>query len=124
MDIPILKYLVSTKTTIQSDAAVVILLTPRDPAFWGKQNEKALAEFIEIRRAFIQAQQGTEEDRRRFNERYPDLLYHLPPSRLASQLYLMQNSELYRTASGQELVSEDLDLELLGPKPNKKRTPK
>jgi hypothetical protein len=30
----------------------------------------------------------------------------------------MENSEIYRVVSGQDLVSEDVNLELLGPKPN------
>jgi tetratricopeptide (TPR) repeat protein len=118
MDIPILKYLVSTKTTVQADSAVIILLTPRDPAFRDERNQKALAEFVERRRAFLQARQGTEEDMRRFRERYPDW-YQLPPNRFGSHFFLMENSEIYRAASGENLVSEDLDLELLGPKPNK-----
>jgi type II secretory pathway component GspD/PulD (secretin) len=123
MDIPILKYLFSTTTTIHADSAVIILLTPRDPAFRDERNEKALAEFVEKRRAFLQARQGTEEDMRRFRERHPDW-DQIPPNRFASHFYLLQNSELYRAASGQDLISEDLDLELLGPKSNKKRTPK
>jgi type II secretory pathway component GspD/PulD (secretin) len=123
MYIPILKYLFSTQTTIQSDSAVIILLTPRDPAFWDEQNQKALAEFVEKRRAFLQARQGTEEDMQRFRERYPDWV-QIAPNRFATHFFLMENSELYRNASGQKLASEDLDLELLDPKPNKKRTPK
>ena len=123
MYIPILKYLFSTQTTIQSDSAVIILLTPRDPAFWDEQNQKALAEFVEKRRAFLQARQGTEEDMQRFRERYADWV-QIAPNRFATHFFLMENSELYRNASGQKLASEDLDLELLDPKPNKKRTPK
>ena len=76
-----------------------------------------------MRRAFLKARQGTEEDMRRFRERYPDW-DQIPPNRFASHFFLMENSELYRAASGQDLTSEDLDLELLGPKSNKKRTPK
>lgn len=57
-DIPILKYLFSTRTTIVADAAVVILLTPRDAAFMDEQNQKALTEFIEVRRAYLRALRG------------------------------------------------------------------
>jgi hypothetical protein len=121
-DIPILKYFFSTETILQSDVAVVILLTPRDPAFWDERNRKATAEFIEIRRAFLRARQGTQEDMRRFRERYPDS-DQIPPNRFGSHLFLLENSEIYRSVSGQDLTSEDLDLELLGPNPNKKRTP-
>jgi tetratricopeptide (TPR) repeat protein len=121
-DIPILKYFFSTETILQSDVAVVILLTPRDPAFWDERNRKATAEFIEIRRAFLRARQGTQEDMRRFRERYPDS-DQIPPNRFGSHLFLLENSEIYRSVSGQNLTSEDLDLELLGPNPNKKRTP-
>ena len=117
MDIPILKYLFSTKSTVVSDTAVIILLTPRVSAFADERNRKALAEFIEKRRAFIRARRGTEEDMRRFRERYPDW-DQFPPNRFASHIFLMENSEMYRVVSGQDLVSEDLNLELLGTKPN------
>jgi len=36
----------------------------------------------------------------------------------------MENSEIYRAVSGEDLLSEDLDLELLGPASSKKKTPK
>jgi general secretion pathway protein D len=117
MDIPILKYFFSTKSTVVSDTAVIILLTPRVSAFSDERNRKALAEFIEKRRAFIRARQGTEEDMRRFRERYPDW-DQFPPNRFASHIFMMANSEMYRVVSGQDLVSEDLNLELLGTKPN------
>jgi type II secretory pathway component GspD/PulD (secretin) len=97
MNIPILKYLFSTKSTITADTAVIILLTPRDPAFIDEQNQKARAEFVEKRRAFLRASQGTQEDMRRFRERYPDW-DQIPPNRFASHFFLMENSELYRTA--------------------------
>jgi Flp pilus assembly protein TadD len=114
-DIPILKYFFSTTTNTTADTAVIILLTPRDPAFTDERNRKALAEFIEKRRAFIRARQGTEEDMRRFRERYPDW-DQFPPNRFASHIFLMQNSEIYRVVSGQDLIGEDVNLELLGPK--------
>jgi general secretion pathway protein D len=115
-DIPILKYFFSTRRTVTSDAAVIILLTPRDPAYSDEQNRKALAEYVEMRRAFIRARQGTEEDMRRFRERYPDW-QQIPPNRFASHLFMMETSELYRAFSGQELTSEDIGLGLLGPNP-------
>jgi type II secretory pathway component GspD/PulD (secretin) len=117
MDIPILKYLFSTWTTVTIDSAVIILLTPRDPAFWDERNRRALAEFVEMRRAFLQARQGTQEDMQRFRERYPDW-DQIPANRFASHYFLVKNSELYRAVSGENLTSEDLnlDLELLGPK--------
>jgi tetratricopeptide (TPR) repeat protein len=114
-DIPILKYFFSTRTTTIADTAVIILVTPRDPAFSDERNRKALAEFIEKRRAFIRARQGTEEDMRRFRERYPDW-DQFPPNRFASHIFLMENSEIYRVVSGQDLLSEDVNLQLLGPK--------
>jgi Tfp pilus assembly protein PilF len=117
-DIPILKYFFSTKVTTNADTAVIILLTPRVSAFTGERNRKALAEYIEKRRSFIRARQGTEEDMRRFRERYPDW-DQFPPNRFASHIFMIQNSEMYRVVSGQELLSEDINLELLGPKPNK-----
>jgi Tfp pilus assembly protein PilF len=118
--IPIIKYLFSEKVTTTSDLAIIILLTPRDPAFWDEQNRKATAEFVEKRRAFVQASQGTEEDLRRFRERYPDW-DQFAPNRFASHFFLIENSEAYRKVSGIDLATEDLDLELLGPKPQKKK---
>lgn len=70
-----------------------------------------------MRRAFIKAKQGTEEDMRRFRERYPDL-QQLTPGRYASHFYLLENSQLYRSMSGQALTSEEVGLELLGPRPD------
>jgi len=55
---------------------------------------------------------------RRFRERYPDW-DQFPPNRFASNIFMMENSEMYRVVSGQDLVSEDLNLELLGTRPNK-----
>ena len=117
-DIPILKYFFSTETLLQSDSAVIILLTPRDPAFWDERNRQATAEFVAKRRAFLLARQGTDEDMRRFRERYPDW-DKIPPNRFGSHLFLMETSEIYRTVSGQELTSDSIDLQLLGPNPHK-----
>jgi general secretion pathway protein D len=118
MNIPILKYFFSTKVTTHADVAVVILLTPRDPAFTDERNRKALAEFVQMRRAFLQAKQGTEEDMRRFRERYPDW-QQMPPNRFASHIFLMETSELYRAVREEDIAGEDVDLELLGPKSKK-----
>ena len=116
-DIPILKYFFSTRTIVTADVAVIILLTPRDPAFQDERNRKALAEFVAMRRAFIKAKQGTEEDMQRFRERYPNW-QQLPPNRFASHVFMLETSQLYRTLSGQDLTSDDVGLELLGPKPD------
>ena len=115
-DIPILKYLFSTETTIQADAAVIILLTPRDAAFSDERNRKALAEFVEMRRAFIKAKRGTEEDMLRFRERYPDWQTSRPTASLHTSSCWRQASST-GPMSGQELTSEDVSLELLGPEP-------
>jgi type II secretory pathway component GspD/PulD (secretin) len=117
--IPLIKYLFSTTVTKTSDLSVIILLTPRDPAFWDEQYKKSIAEFVEMRRAFVQARQGTEEDMRRFKERYPNG-DQISPNRFASHFFLMQNSSLYRTATGQDLSSEGFDFELLGLMPKMK----
>jgi hypothetical protein len=100
----------------------MMLLTPRDPAFMDEQNREALAEFVEKRRAYLQARQGTPEDMRRFQERYPDW-DKIAPNRFASHFFLMNNSGLYRAVSGQDLTSEVLELELLGKTPKKKGNP-
>ena len=98
--------------------AVIILLTPRDPAFLDKQNQESIARFVETRSAFVKAVQGTEEDMRRFKELYPDW-NQISPNRLASHVFLMNNSELYRTVNGGDLLAENLDL--LGKTTKKKK---
>jgi type II secretory pathway component GspD/PulD (secretin) len=113
MHVPIIKYLFSEKRTITSDLAIIILLTPRDPAFWDDQNQKATEEFVEKRRAYVQALQGTADDMRRFKERYPDW-NKLAPNRFASHFFLMERSEVYRAANGVDLASDNLDFDLLG----------
>ena len=121
MYIPIIKYLFSTKTTIVRDNAVIILLTPRDPAYWGEKNRKELDAFVELRRAFLLARQGTPEDMQHFREHYPNS-DEIPPNRFASHFFLMKTSELYRKVSGQDLKSDalDIDIDLLGAAPKKK----
>ena len=116
--IPIIKYLFSERKTITSDLAIIILLTPRDPAFWDEQNHRALTEFVEKRRAFVEASAGTPEDMLRFRARYPDWS-QLAPNRFSSHFFLMDNSAVYRAASGMDLANENFDFALLG-KPTKK----
>jgi tetratricopeptide (TPR) repeat protein len=120
--IPIIKYLFSTKSTAVSDLGLIILLTPRDPAYWDEQNQKAIGEFVEKRRAYVQATQGTAEDMQRFKERYPDW-DKLAPNRFASHFFLMENSDIYRRASGMDLATESLDFDLLGKVPKQKGKP-
>lgn len=116
--IPLLKYLFSSETNVVSDSAVVILLTPRDPAFLDQRTQKALADFVGQRRAFLDAQQGGPEAMQQFREHYPDWT-EIAPNRFASHFFLMENSEIYRAVSQQELRSEDVNLQLLGPVPLK-----
>lgn len=108
MHVPILKYFFSRKTTVQSDAAVIVLLTPRDPRFWDEQNRREIADFVEMRRAYLAARKGTPADIERYRERYPDW-YKLPPSRYAAHFFMLQSSELYRAVSGEDLDAEGLD---------------
>ncbi|MFN8006103.1 MAG: tetratricopeptide repeat protein [Terriglobia bacterium] len=68
MYVPIIKYFFSTKTTIVRDTAVISLLTPRDPAYWSQRNRKELDNFVEMRRAFLRARQGTEAEMQQFRE--------------------------------------------------------
>jgi len=118
--IPIIKYFFSETTLSTSDLAIVVLLTPRDPAFWDEHNKRATEAFVEKRRAYVRAIQGTEDDLRRFKERYPDW-DRLAPNRFASHFFLIENSDAYRRVSGVDLASEDLDFELLGKPPRKKK---
>jgi tetratricopeptide (TPR) repeat protein len=122
MYVPILKYLFSTRSTVQNDNAVIILLTPRDPAFMDQKNRTELAEFVEKRRAYIQALHGTPEDMKRFKEQYPDW-QQIAPNRFASHFFLLDNSELYRAVSGVDLAGEGLDFKLLGKKPKMRDSP-
>ena len=117
--VPIIKYLFSEEKTITKDFSIIILLTPREPAFWDEQNHRALAEFVEKRRAYVQATQGTAEDMQRFKERYPDW-NKLAPNRFASHFFLMENSEVYRRVSGADLGNESLDFDILGKTPKNK----
>lgn len=115
MDVPVLKYLTSTKTSLKADTAVIILLTPRDPAFQDEANRKAIARFVEMRRAFLRARQGGPGEMQRFRDRYPDWR-EMAANRFASHLFLLETSELYRAVSAQDLTGQDVDLELLGPR--------
>lgn len=119
-DIPIIQYFFSNKSTKTSDSSVIILLTPRDPAYWNEQNQEAIDHFIQKRRAFVEALQGTEDDMRRFKERYPDWV-KLAPNRFATHFFLMDNCEPYQRLSGVDLADETLDLELLGELSKKKK---
>ncbi len=69
-----------------------------------------------MRRAYLQAWKGTEEDMRCFRERYPNW-NQIAPNRFASHFFLMENSEIYRAVSGHAITGEGLGLDLLGPKP-------
>jgi len=120
--IPIIKYLFSSRITSTSDLAMIILLTPRDPAFRDEQDRQALEAFVEMRSAYTRAARGTPEDLRRFQERYPDW-YKLAPNRFASHFFLMEVSEAYRKVSALDLADEALDFDLLG-KPSKKKKEK
>jgi tetratricopeptide (TPR) repeat protein len=117
--IPVIKYLFSEEKTITKDFSIIILLTPREPAYWDEQNHRALVEFVEKRRAYVQATQGTAEDMQRFKERYPDW-NKLAPNRFASHFFLMENSEVYRRVSGTDLGNESLDFDILGKTPKNK----
>ena len=111
-DIPVLKWFFSSRSEVEVETSVIILLTPRDPGFVGEENRAAINAFVEKRRAFIKARNGTEEDFRRFEERYPDWR-QLPPNRFASHFFLMAKSDAYRKISGYDLVEEDLALQIL-----------
>jgi type II secretory pathway component GspD/PulD (secretin) len=118
--IPVIKYLFSETTTITSDLAVVILLTPRDPAFWDEKTRKAKEEFVEKRSAFVKAIRGTDEDMRRFKERYPDW-NKLAPNRFASHFFMLENNEAYRKVNGVDLADESLSVDLMDKQPSKKK---
>ena len=123
MYVPILKYFFSTRSLVQNDSAVMILLTPRDPAFMDERNRTALAEFVEKRRAYLRALGGTEQDLRRYREQHPDW-GQIAPNRFAAHFFLMNYSDLYRKVSGQDLGNEALELDLIGKTPKKQRAPK
>jgi Tfp pilus assembly protein PilF len=116
--IPLIKYLFSQETTVESTAAVIILLTPRDPAYVDESNRAAVEKFVEMRRAFVEARRGTPEDFKRFTQKYPDWR-RIPPNRFASHFFLMNNSEVYRAVSGQDLSHDDVELGILGKRADK-----
>ena len=95
--------------------SVVILVTPRDPAFIDKQRQQAIEEFVARRKAFLKAAQGSKEDLQRFREEYPDW-YELAPNRYASHFFLMNQSDLYRKIRGDDLSTEALEFDLLNKK--------
>ena len=94
-DIPGLRMFFSEKTVVETNSAIVILLTPRDPAFTDDNNRKARSDFVQMRRAFVEAEQGTEQDRIEFRKRYPNW-QDLAPNRFASHFFLMEVSDAYR----------------------------
>ncbi len=114
--VPLLKYFFSTRTTAETNSAVILLLTPRDPAFMDERNRTAISAFVAQRRAFVRALRGGEEAVREFRERYPEW-YRIPPNRYGSHVFLMNRSEAYRAISGEELAAESLDFEILRRKP-------
>jgi hypothetical protein len=89
-----------------------MLLTPRDPAFNDSRNRKALAGFVQKRRAFLKARQGTKRDMRQFQKKCPNWK-DLAPNRFASHFYMLESSNLYRRVSGEDLIEENLDLHFL-----------
>ena len=111
--VPIIKHFFSTTTVVEVDTSVIILVTPRDPAFRNERNRASLEEFVEMRRAFVAARRGTEADLRRFEERYPGWR-DIPPNRFASHFFLLEHSELYRAISGDDLTEEDIEFDILG----------
>jgi len=56
----------------------------------------------------------------RYRERYPETWDKLRPNRFTTLLFLSKYSEIYRSVSGTDLTSENIDLELLGPSEKKK----
>jgi tetratricopeptide (TPR) repeat protein len=117
--IPLIKYLFSNKTTATTDLAIIMLLTPRDPAFWDEQNQKEIAEFVEKRRAYVKATQAGPQAMEAFKQKYPDW-NRIAPNRFASHFFLIQNSEAYRRINGIDLATESLDYDILGKLPKDK----
>ncbi len=110
--IPLVNLVFSEKNTVDENTAVIILLTPRDPAFNDQRNRKNLAFFVKKRRELVKAQQGTKEDMINYQKKYPNW-QQLAPNRFASHFFLLEKSDLYRRVSGDDLIEEDLDLHLL-----------
>jgi Flp pilus assembly protein TadD len=111
--IPGLRYFFSNRTEVETNTAVLILLTPRDPYFVDEQTRRARAEFVQMREAFVAARLAGPGAMERFRTRYPDWR-RPPPNHFASHFFLARTSEIYRTVSGEDLVDDRLDLDLLG----------
>lgn len=112
MDVPLLGYLFSTETEVESNTAVVMLLTPRDPGYYDERNRSELARFVDERREYMQARAAGDEAMRQFTERHPDWA-KIPPNRFASHFFLLRTSEMYRAVSGRDLTTETLEFGLL-----------
>jgi type II secretory pathway component GspD/PulD (secretin) len=117
--IPVLSLFFSNRTTIDSELSVIILLTPRDPAYIDKKTRKDFQDFVQMRRDFIGALKDEEVDLIKFKEKYPHW-YEITPNRLSSHIFMAQNSEGYQKFMGQDLSSEDLKFNLLSPKLEKR----
>jgi hypothetical protein len=102
----------STEVSVDTQATVVILLTPRDPAYINEQHRDELDAFIAMRRAFIEALRGSEEDMARFHERYPGAM-EIPPNRYGSHIFMLEHSENYRRFYGEQLTADDLKFGVL-----------
>ena len=117
--VPLVKYFFSAKSTVGLNTSVIILLTPRDPAFVDENNRRSLGDFVDQRTAFVRASAEGDEALILFRERYPDW-NQVPPNRYFSHIYLMNHSQLYRAVSGEDLATDALDFEILGEMPKKK----
>jgi hypothetical protein len=115
--IPIIKYLFSETSTTVSDLAIIILLTPRDPAYWDERNKQEPG-FVEKRRLMSgppraprrpAALQGT----------VPGLGQTRPqPPRF--HFFLMEISDAYRRVSGIDLATKT-SISALGAPPKRRR---
>ena len=117
--IPFVKYLFSQKTTVENNTAILILLTPRDPAFQGEQTRRARADFVRLRREYTMAKDGTKQDMLEFQRRHPNWR-DLAPNRFASHFFMLETSDLYRRVSAEDFVDENLDLHVLQEAPKEK----
>jgi Tfp pilus assembly protein PilF len=111
--IPGLKYFFSSREVVETNTAIMILLTPRDAAFVDERNRRDRAAFVEMRLAYQTARDAGAAALERFRKQYPES-YRIPPNQFGSHFFLVRTSEMYRALSGEDLIDDELDLDLLG----------
>lgn len=106
--VPGIELLFSNETEADDVRSAVIMVTAREPGWMNRTRSEDIDAFIARRRAYVKARAEGEEAIARFVGEYPDW-FKLQPNRLASQLFLMNYSPIYRQVSGDDLRVDGFD---------------